>query len=223
MNQTPSDRKITSEKEVDLLRPSSVVFVGRLPDNIFDERDLFDGQVDPEHRVRVNSVVRCTYASGKYELHATLERVDIIANDPEIIPEPLLEAAQSVAKEIDAVRKVVPVSGIGMNCDTILPRHLISESGERYCASLVKPQLKSLVGDESLSTMTRVQFNREPFRYDVRIEPHFLSEGEHLYVAVNGYQALGRTDLLESALEHIDAFREYVKDLHRRVMAHEIE
>ena len=209
-------------EETNLLHLSSIVFVGKFSDVMLDERDLFDGQIDPESRMRSGSIMQCTYASGKYEFSTTSERIDILANDPEIIPEPLFEAAQSVAEEIDVVRRVVPVSGIGMNCGTIFSRHLISESGARYCASLIRPQLESLIGDESLSTMVRALFDREPFRYDIRIEPHFLSKGENLYVAVNGYQALGQTDPLESALKHTDAFREYVKDFHHRVIAYEI-
>lgn len=201
---------------------SSVVFAGKFPDDMFDERDLFDGQIDRGQRVHTNSFIHCTYASGKYQFRSVPERIDVLASDSEVIPQPLAETVRFVAKEIDAVRRAVSVLGIGMNCDTIFPRHLISESGARYCASLIASQVNGLVGAESASTMVRARFNMGSIEYEIRIEPHFQSEGENLYVAVNGYQALGQADLLESALEHTDAFREYVKDFHRRVIAHEI-
>lgn len=212
-------------EEINLLHLSRIVFTGEFPNTMLitlDERDLFDGQVDLESRVRSGSTVQCTYASDKYQFRAAPDRIDVTATDLEVIPESLIEAAQFIAKQIDAVRRAVPVSIIGMNCDTILPRHLISESGERYCASLIKPQLKSLVGDESFSTMARAQLNRGPFQYDIRIEPHFLSKRENLYVAVGSYQALGQTDSLESVLKHTGAFREYVQGFHHRVIAYEI-
>lgn len=212
-------------EEINLSHFSSIVFVGKFPDemlDMFDERDLFDGQIDPKGRVLTSSFMQCTYASGKYQFRAVPDRIDVIASDSEIASEPLIEAARFVAEEIETVRRVISVTGIGMNCDTIFPRNLIPEGGERYCASLIGPHLEPLISDEPLITMARGQFNKEPFQYDVRIEPHFQSGGEQLFVAVNGYQALGQTDSLESALKHTGAFREYVKDFHQRVIAHEI-
>ena len=209
-------------EEVNLWHLSSIVFVGKFSDAMFDEHDLFDGQIDPENHMRAGSIVQCTYASGKYQFRVISDRIDVIAGDSEVTPKPLTEAAQLIAKEIDAARRFVSVTGMGMNCETTFPRHLISESGERYCASLIGPHLEPLISDEPLTTMARGQFNKEPFQYDVRIEPHFQSGGEQLFVAVNGYQALSQTDSLESALKHTDAFREYVKDFHQRVRAHEI-
>ena len=213
------------DEELTLLHTSSIVFVGKFRDEVFDmfdERDLFDGQIDPGSRIRAGSIVQCAYASGKYQFRAVPDRIDVLASDPEVVPEPLVEAARFVAEEIDVVRKVAPVSGIGMNCDTIFSRRLISESGARYCASLTALQVKALVGVESASTMVRTRFNVGSVEYDMRIEPHFQSEGENLYVAVNAHRTVNQADSLESVLKHTSAFREYVEDFHRRVIAHEI-
>ena len=207
--------------EVTLSHISTLVFVGTFPDNMFDERDLFEGRIDPGY-VRAGPIIQCSYASGEYQFRVTPDRVDLMARGSDIVSEALVEAAQLIVGQIDAAGRVAPVSGFGMNCDTTFPRHLIGAAGTDYCASLLAPRVRTIVGEESFNPMARVQFSRGPFRYDVRIEPHVQSRGENLYVAVNGHQAVGQGDLLVSKFEPTDTFRSFVKELHQRITAHGI-
>lgn len=196
---------------------SSLVFVGTFPTGMFDERELFDGRIDPGRRLDIGPVLQCSYASGKYQFLATPERVDLKANVPEIVPDALVGAARIIVAGIEGVRRAVQVSGFGMNCDTVFDRHSVGARGADYCSKLMDPKIATLVDAESLNALTKVQFEKGAFRYEVRLEPHFNSLGDGLFVAVNGHQDVDRTESLNDKIEQTDVFRAYIENLHQRI------
>ena len=202
-----------------VLHVSSFVFVGNFPENMFDERELFDGRIDLGGRLHAGPVLQCAYAGGVYQFQAVPDRIDLRANTPNIMPDTLIEAGQFIAKQLDDVKRAVKVSGFGMNCDTIFDQHLIRAKGRDYCFNLLaRHKMRAIVDSEITNPLSRVQFIKGAMRYDVRIEPHFQSEGNNLFVAVNGHQNISAQDSLGERLQYTDAFREYVEGLHRRVL-----
>ena len=201
-----------------LLHSSSLVFVGKFPEDIFDERELFDGRLDPGGRMRVGPVMQCSYAGGMYQFRITPDRIDLVANSSDIVPDTLVNAARFISEELESARRAVQISGFGMNSETIFDRNLVGKSGLSYCLNLAASQIATLIDSEPANSLTRVQFVREPIRYEVRIEPHFQSNGENLFVAVNGHQEVNIKDSLDAKFQHIDAFRHYVEEFHRRIV-----
>lgn len=201
---------------------SSLVFVGTFPTGMFDERELFDGRLDSDQRMITGPVVHCSYASGKYQFLATPERIDLRStNDPQIIPDALVDAARIVVAGIEDARRAVHVSGVGMNCDTVFDRHLIGGRGADYCLKLVDPAIMALLDAESADTLTRALFKKDALHYEVRFEPHFNSRGDSLFIAVNGHQNVEKAELLDSKIQQVDAFRKYVENLHQRIQKNE--
>ena len=201
-----------------LLHSSSLVFVGKFPEDMFDERELFGGRLDPGGRMRVGSIMECNYDGGMYQFHVAPDRIDLRANVPDIVPETLIDAARFIARELESARRAVRILGFGMNCDTVFDRHLLGVNGLEYCLSLAAPQITTLIDAELANSLTRVQFIRDELRYEVRVEPHFISNGDNLYVAVNGHQEVNTDDSLDAKFQHIDAFRHYVEEFHRRIV-----
>jgi hypothetical protein len=54
-------------------------------------------------------------------------------------------------------------------------------------------------------------------RYAIRLEPHAQSQGENLFVAINGHQDLAATDPIEGKLQAVEGVRSQVAALHRRL------
>ena len=205
--------------DVAVLYVSSFVFVGNFPENMFDERELFGGRIDPGGRIHAGPVLQCAYAGGVYQFHAVPDRIDLRANTPNIMPETLVEAVQFIVKQLDPLRRAVNISGFGMNCDTTIDQHLIRARGRDYCFNLLaRNKIRAIVDTEITNSLTRVQFVKDAVHYNVRIEPHFQSDGNNLFVAVNGHQNINAQDSLGEKLQHTDAFKEYVEGLHRRIL-----
>lgn len=198
---------------------STMVFAGTFPPDMFDEREFFDGKLDPGQRRITGPAIRCGYASGKYQLVATPERIDLVAiQTPQILPDALVDAARVVAARIEGVRRAVQVSGVGMSCDTIFNRHSIGGRGEDYCLKLVKPTILTLVDAESAGTMTKTMLRKDTLLYEVRFEPYFNSLGEDLYVAINCHQDVDKAESLDDKVQQKDAFQTYVEGLHKRII-----
>lgn len=202
-----------------MLHMSSFVFVGKFPENMFDERELFDGRLDPGGRLHVGPVMQCTYASGVYRFQAMPDRIDLRANTPNIMPETLVKTVQFIVNQLDSAGRAVNLSGLGMNCDTTFDQNLIDTNGRDYCYNLLaKSKMKSIIGSNIGNSLTKVQFIKDAVRYEVRIEPHLQSQGNNLFVAVNGHQNISAQDLMGDKLQYTDTFREYVEGLHRRIL-----
>ena len=154
-------------------RMSSLVFVGgQFPVELFDERALFDGDLDQGVQIKVGPIGQFSYLSGTYRFEVTPPRIDLKHNGACIIPEALVNAATTVAEIIQPVRKAATVSGFGMNCDTIYDRATTGVSGVDFCSRLVSTRLAELAGEASSEATARVRFGNEEIQYDVRFEPH---------------------------------------------------
>ena len=104
-----------------------------------------------------------------------------------------------------------------MNCDTIFEKQQIGMTGAEFCLQLVNHRTEELVGTPSISVCERVRFRCDVMLFDVRIEPHSNSNGDNLFVAVNGHQEVSIDDSLDSKLEQIGTFQEYVSSFHDRI------
>lgn len=197
---------------------SSLVFVGAFPPGMFDEGELFGGELDSGQRLDIGLFFQCSYASGKYRFQTIPERIDLRAGDPEIVPGALVDAARTIVAKMKSAHRAVRVSGFGMNCDTVFDRQSIGVRGADYCSRLVDPKVTTLVNAQSLDSLTKVRFKKDTFRYEVRFEPHMDSLSDGLFVAVNGHQDVDKVELLDDKLQRVDAFRAYVGELHRRIL-----
>ena len=199
---------------------SSLVFVGgEFPLTMFDERELFGGKLDAKDQLKIGPIGQFGYLEGKYRFEVTPDRVDLKCNAPDIVPEELIRAARSVANMLEPTRRLVRVSGFGMNCDTVFDKQQIGTTGAEFCLQLINPRAKELVEAPSILACERIRFKRDAMLFDVRIEPHFNSNGDNLLVAVNGHQEVSLENSLDSKLEQIGAFRKYVSAFHRRLTA----
>ena len=199
---------------------SSLVFVGdQFAAEMFDERALFNGDLDRGGQVRLGPIGQYSYSSGRYRFEVSPPRIDLKYNGPTIMPEALVDAALVVAGTIQPARGAVTVTGFGMNCDTVFDRASTGVSGVDFCSHLIAQRLTDLAGGMSGEAAAKVRFREGVTQYEVRFEPHAVSEGENLYVAVNGHQPVNSSDDLNSKIgqSQVQAFREYVQALERRI------
>lgn len=196
---------------------NSVIFVGEFPPGCLDERDLFGGNVDFNTLHKLPQITQCSFASGKYQLLLTPDRIDLRANETTILSNELVEAARTVARRLDGLQQMTKVTAVGMNCDGAIVRNDIGKDGEKYCTELVSADIQHLIGAPEYLTKISVSFPSPPFFYNIRLEPHAKSQGDHLFVAVNGHQTLTNLEPLASKFQRVEEFRLYVKEFHRLI------
>ena len=199
---------------------NSVVFAGSFPHGLLDERELFGGDIDNSSIVRVNPIIQCSYASGKYHLALTPDRIDVKANELDtVVSAELAEAAQVIASRLDEHRNLATARAIGINCDGVIRQSAVGMTGSEYCTRLASANVQRLAGASSFKLKFNILLFESPLQYSVRIGPHAMSHGDNLFVAVNGHQQVGGADLLSEKLLHIDNFRHFVKKLHKRIVS----
>ena len=199
---------------------NSLVFVGgQFQPTMFDERELFGGELDSETQLKIGPVGQFGYSGGKYQFSVNPERIDLKCNTPDILPDNLISAAEIVVNMLEPTRRLARVSGFGMNCDTVFNQQQIGKTGVAFCLNLINPQVKELVGAPSISAFERIRFKANAMDFDVRIEPHIDSNGDDLVVAVNGHQEVSLEDSLDSKLAKVGDFRAYVSAFHQRITA----
>ena len=196
---------------------NSFVFVGHFPQAFLDERELFGGKVDLPSVMRMGPIVHCTFDSGRSQLSLTPDRIDVRSSEDTIISDELAEAARTVADKIASQGNLVRVTGIGINCDGVIGRNAIGMRGVEYCNDLVCSNLGQLAGTSEFEALCKVSFNSNSLRYQVRIEPDARSQGDHLFVAVNGHQDVNDNNLLSEKLQRVSEFRKYVEELLNRI------
>ena len=178
--------------------------------------DLFGGSVDPGRTV-VGPMANYTYDSGRCAFSLNPSRIDLGVRGPDIMPDELRNTAEGLVSELDAIRVAVTVTGLGLNCNVALPR----QNGTALSNQMANLELMKVVaGASTPQAMTVATYERGALKYSLRIEPEAQSQGQNLFVAINGHQAVGPTDLVRPTLDHFNAFREYVKELHARIDYH---
>lgn len=195
---------------------SSIVFVGeQFPRNMFDEREVFGGKLDEDGQIKIGPVGQFRYSRGMYTFDVTPNRIDLKAFKQEIMPEEITEAAKLVGEKLDQVRIAIPVKGVGLNCDIAYDRTKIGMSGNEYCATLGTTKLVELAGTNDIQSFSRMRFQKGSMIYDIRIEPEINSEGEKLYIAVNGHQNV-EDEPLSAKFKAIGEFRDYIEKFDER-------
>ena len=196
----------------------SVVFVGDdFPPATFDERALFGGRLDPEH-IRVGPVAQFSYASNRYRFEVGPNRIDIKENAaPSILSDELLEAACAIAKVLTPIRRAIPVTAVGMNCDSVFRSREIGRNGTTFCSRLMSNAAPAFFGTPVIQPFMRARLLQSTLTFDVRVEPHLLSSGEDLFIAVNGQDDVAADKPLHQSLAKAPAFRDYVLGLHQRI------
>lgn len=201
-----------------LIHTSTLVFVGgSFPPTMFDERALFNGQLDPG-QIKAGPIGQFSYSSGTYGFAVTPERIDLRCRSAGIVPDELVDAAELIAAEIQPARRAVSVSGIGMNCDTVFDHRDIGMTGVKFCNRFVhQPRMQKLIGTSQIAAAERIMFNKGVMRYDIRLEPDPSSNGDNLLAAINGHQVVGRDDSMKMKLGEVSGFRTYIESFHRRI------
>ena len=199
---------------------NNTVLVGNgFPIELFDERKIFDGNLDHGSQVKLGQFAQYNYLSGTSSLTVTPDRVDIRSHtSDDIIPDVLVEATTTIFKMIEPVRDALQVTGFGMNCDSVFNQQRTDINGTQFCSQLINQNFINLVAKPNLVGMGRIQFRENKMSYTVRIEPDSQSHGANLYVAVNGHQEVSKDDLLASKLKQVNNFRSYVQKLHNRIV-----
>ena len=222
---------------------SGFVFAGgEFVASLFDEHSLEEhlGNLDAKNQVRVDSLCHFTYSNGRFSFLVMPDRISIDFStlrksespsgnktgnpvDTAIIPKELTAAAKSVVSVLEpyAERKAVRVSGVGINCNLIFNQQEIGLSGLEFCGSrLINPESRDLLGAESeVAPSARFKFDTGKIHLDVRMEPHFDSEGQNLFVAVNGHQGVVEEDSLSNKLLAVEDVEMYVAKLRSRILA----
>lgn len=204
-----------------LTHATSMVFVGgEFPPAMFDERELFGGVLDPD-QVKLGPIGRFSYSSGKFGFEIRPDRIDLKSVGSDILPDELVGAARMIVHKIEPTRAAVHVSGIGMNCDTAFKRQMIGERGADFCLNLFSKKMNDLVQFSEIFAFARTRFRKGDIMYSIRIEPHVDSEGEDLFVGVNGHRDVQAEEKVDVIFDEISTFRRYVTSLHRRIMEDE--
>ena len=206
------------------LKLSNIIFTGNFHRNPIDETTLFNGKIDVEGRLITEHSAQCSYDNGLYKLTSFPDKIDLETTSPDIMPSELVTAAELIIAQLQMVKRISNISGFGMMCDTVIEKQLIQFSGQDYCFGLTKKDvLRKIAGKETEYLMASAQFTKDKFVYDVRIQPHFMSKGNNLFVAVLAHQDTKSHDSLGELLKHSDFFRDYMRGLYQRILAHEKE
>ena len=194
---------------------AAVVVGDRFHPEMFAPEEFFGGAVDTE-RMIVGSVAQFTYHSGRCRFELNPNRIDLLVRSTEIMPDELLSAADRLVQSLETIRKAVEINGFGLNCDTTLMA--TQGTGAEICNRLFRIDLlKKITKASKPQGFTQVKYSRGEVLYGVRIEPENQSQGQNLYVAVNGHQTVASTDTLREKLAHSLDFRRHVGDIHDRI------
>ena len=197
---------------------SSIVFVGgNFPINMFDERQVFGGNLDEDSQLKVGPVGQFKFSGGMYAFEITPNRIDLKSYKQELIPDEMSTAARGIADKLDKVRTAIPVTGVGLNCEIVYGAEAIGVEGSEYCKRLGAEYLKELAGTNAVQPFTRMRFGSGPIVYEIRIEPEEKSAGRNLYVAANAHQNIG-AELLNEKLDAISEFKKYMTEFHARLV-----
>ena len=197
---------------------NTVVVVGdRFDPAMFKMDQFFDGGMDPGATI-IGPIAQVTYGSGRCAFELNPNRIDVKVQSEEIMPDELRSAANVLIETVEGIRaaKAVSTTGIGLNCDFSLQVSL--RTGNEISNDLVKMDaLKDLTKATPQATMIASRYVRGEMTYTIRVEPEAQSNGQNLYLAVNGHQNVAPSDSLETKLNQFAEFREYVEALHDRV------
>ena len=198
---------------------SSLVFVGgQFSASMFDERALFDGNIDSD-QLKIGPMGQFSYSSGAAQFGIMPNRIDLTCHDASIMPNLLIDAGRTVIDKLQSMnqKNSVPGSGFGMNCDTTLDYQSCGISGSEFCRRLIDSSMENLIGLAPVEVLEHVRFTRNEIHYTVRMEPEDASNGRNLFLAINGHQPVRSPEELHTKIDKIEDFKTYVSGFHRRI------
>ena len=196
---------------------SAVVFEGdEFHRAMFDEQLLFGGNVDRENMTVSGPIGEFHYSSGAYKFAVTPDRISLDHAEG-ILSDELLQAANQVATSL-ASTPLHSVRGLGMNVSATFLQTADGPAGLDFCRGLLNFQsVQDLLGYELRYSLPRVIFLRAGVQYDLRLEPHFRSNGANLFLHVNAHQNLGPDDDLARKLLAASDVQPYLSELCGRI------
>ena len=197
---------------------SAVVFVGNdFHRSMFDEQLLFGGNVDRENIAIAGGIGEFRYSSGAFKLAVTPDRVSLDQTEG-ILSDELLDAANKVAASFDSA-SAHAVHALGMNVAAIFVQSADGPAGLDFCHGLLNTALvHDLLGYEVRYALPRAVFLRAGVQYDLRLEPHFQSNGANLFLHVNAHQNVTPEENLAKKLEAASHVQPYITELCQRLV-----
>ncbi len=192
---------------------------------MFDERELV-GKFGPikKDQIKAGPVGQFNYEHG-YHFSVTPDRIDVRHSGREVLPNPLLENSQLIARQLEPIQGIV--SGVGINCDAAFHSSEIGKTGIEFCQTLTKNQLSQYIFEgysniTTLSVATAFQgTGKRVQQYNVRFEPDQNSERKDLKVALNAHQNVTTEGRLSEKLDGIaiKEVRTQIERIHRQILS----
>ncbi|MCY4304015.1 MAG: hypothetical protein OXC62_04420 [Aestuariivita sp.] len=198
----------------------NIVFVGSFPTGVIDERELFGGNIDPANFIKTGPILQCKYVSGQYELLCTPDRIDLRLFENLDDCNDLIEASILVADKLENLKQMVRTTAIGFNYEGAIRQSSIGKTGIQYCNDLINiDRLIQITGENNIFSKCNVVFNKPPFQYTIKIEPHVRSDGADLFFAVNGHQLINQTpkELFSEKIKRYEEFFGYTENLIQQI------
>ena len=198
---------------------SSVVFVGGggFKPSLLDFSEFFDGQQDSDVALHeLGGFAQVFYSSKRYEISMAPDRLDLKCHNENAvgIVEPLIRTAHQVCNVLQPLNAVLSVTALGLNNDFQVESP--AKTGLDLFSELVNVEaLRQLVPFKQLSPSNslRVVGIVEQMRIAVTFEPHVQSEGDHLYVRVNGHVLIQPGTTLLDAVRNVENYNDNWKGL----------
>ena len=202
---------------------TSIVFAtqpGSISRFVFDERTIFGG-VTIRTRSAMGPIAEFVYADGKYEFLITMDRIVVGHIGDEILPDQLVEATSDVISTIERHMQTGIVTSVGFNMERVLKGDSEDHVGNALCSALVDVEaVSALVGVKHHQPLVRTVFSINQFSCDVRIEPHFATGGQGLFLTLNvSHDITQSEDLRNITLDPIPIIRSHMEGLLQRGQA----
>ena len=196
---------------------SNITFVGGEFSRLaFDERSLFEGNLVPEGTAVFGPVAEFRYFFGRYRFSVAPERISL-EDAEEHLSEELMAAATIIGDKLQE-RGSHNVQAIGMNLSAVFAQAVDGPAGMDFCASFVDvDSLQGILGYEPRYSFARANVLRGGVQFDVRVEPHFQSNGANVFLHVNAHQNVSPKDSLSKVLAEATNIRTYMSELCLRV------
>lgn len=206
---------------------NTIVFANRgeapFSNALFDERELCDdfGPLDDD-QVKINHTLQCQYAEGRYEFTIGPDRIFLRSNqDHEVLPPVLVNATHKVAGALEPMRKIIPVTAFGMNCDTAFFAKEVGIEGKDLCHSMAMNSFsRHLLQEQSFRLVGSVSFicSANQILYTLRVEPEHATQGADIFTAVNAHQDIKTEDSLQQKVNAAEEIRGQIEQFHRQVL-----
>ena len=135
----------------------------------------------------------------------------------DLLPAPLVEAAHVVRTRLEQASSLmdVAVTAIGFNTHVKLWSNDLGVDGRTFCMwfapspETVPYLLGQDMGARDIEVFGRMRCRHGPLLYSIRVEPDHESDGQNVYVAINGHQEV-TSEGLEVTLEAASSFRDTI-------------